>query len=312
MEAWVKGFTGIWVLAGLLGVTSIAGAQQQDDFFLAPGYKVTLAVDGSVNLSLIVLDVGGGVHQTSIDAGDWAINGKDSSQLDPAEGKFRTGMPVTTATYTAPHTVPKVNPVAVAFSFQPTAGSKTKETVVCNITIVDRSNNFQISGRGGAEDSFQLDDRFSTPAMRNMLAHAAMAGPELMVNVSAMQPGGAGGGVKSHSSGTMILTIAGSSPGQFPWTLPGSSATTVMLTVAGSSSEMYSTGDCLPHGDNNCKPTPTSGYTQITSYDPKTGEIGGRFQGTVVKLDGNGRPSTYASASGSFQVTLQSLGPMHP
>ncbi len=301
------------MLAVLLGVTSFACAQQQDDYFLAPGYKVTLAVDNSVNLSLIVLDVGGGVHQTSTDAEGWTINGKDSSQLDPSEGKFRTGMPPTTGTYTAPHTVPKVNPVAVALSFRPTPGSKTKETVVCNITIVDRSNNFQISGRGGSQDSFELDDRFSAPAVRNMLAHATVAGPELMVNVGAMQPGGAGGGAKSHSNGTMVLMIAGTAPGQFNWTLPGSSATTVMLTVAGSSgSEMYSTGDCLPHGSNNCKPTPTPGYTHITSYDPKTGEVGGRFQGTVVKLDRNGRPSTYASASGSFQVTLQSLGGLHP
>ena len=309
----MKTVTEICILASLLIVSSMACAQQQDDFYLAPGYKLTLAVDNSADLSLIVLDVNGLPHQTSIDAGDWMVNGKDTSQLDSSEGKFRTGMPPTTATYTAPHTVPKVNPVAVAFTFQPTSGSKSKETVVCNITIVDRTNNFQISGRGGSENYFELDDRFSAPAMRNMLTRAATAGPELMVNVGAMQPGGAGGGVKSRSNGTMVLTIAGTSPGHFNWTLPGSSATTVMLTIAGGSgSEMYSTGDCLPHGDNHCAPTPTHGYTQITSYDPKTGEIGGRFQGIVVKLDSNGRPSTYASASGSFQVSLQSLAGFHP
>ncbi len=300
------------MLAVLFGVASIACGQQQDDFFLAPGYKVTLAVDNSVNLSLIVLDVGGGVHQTSIDAGDWTINGKDTSQLDASEGHFRTGMPPTTGTYTAPHTVPKVNPVAVALSFLPSPGSKTKETVVCNITIVERSNYFQISGRNGSENYFELDDRFSAPQVRNMLAHATAAGAELMVNVGAMQPGGAGGGAKSHSDGMMVVAIAGTSPGQYNWSLPGGSATTVMLTIAGSSGqEMYSTGDCLPHGSNDCKPTPTQGFTQITSYDPKTGEVGGRFQGTVVKLD-SGRPSSYASASGSFQVTLQSLGGPHP
>ncbi|HET6178481.1 MAG TPA: hypothetical protein VFE61_16230 [Candidatus Sulfotelmatobacter sp.] len=305
----MKTFTGMWMLVVLLGVASMGCAQQQDDFYLAPGYKITLAVDNSVDLSLIVLDVGGLPRQTSIDAGDWMVNGKDTSQLGPSEGQFRQGMPQTTGTYTAPHSVPKTNPVAVAFSFQPTSGSKTKETVVCNITIVERSNHFQVSRKGGAEDSFELDDRFSAPAMRNMLAHAAVAGPELMVNVGAMQPRGAGGGAKSHSNGTMVLMIAGTAPGQFNWTLPGNSATTAMLTIAGSSgAEMYSTGDCLPHGSNNCKPTPTAGYTRITSYDPKTGEVGGRFQGTVVKLDSNGRPSTYASASGSFQVTLQSLG----
>jgi hypothetical protein len=139
----VKTFTGICMLAVLLGVPSFACGQQQDDFFLAPDYKVTLAVDNSVNWSLITLDVGGGVHQTSTDAEGWTTNGKDSSQLDPSEGKFRTGMPPTTGTYTVPHTVPKVHPVAVALSFHPTPGSKTKETVVCNITIVDRSNTFK-------------------------------------------------------------------------------------------------------------------------------------------------------------------------
>lgn len=309
----MKIVTGTCLLAILFGVTSIACAQQQDDFYLAPGYKMTLAVDNSVDLSLIVLDVNGLPHQTSIDAGDWTVNGKDTSQLDPSLGKFRTGMPPTTGTYTAPHTVPKVNPVAVAFTFYPTSGSKSKEIVVCNVTIVDRSNYFQLSGRGGAESYFELDGRYSSPAMRNMLAHAAVAGPELMVNVGAMQPGGAGGGMQSHSNGTMVLTIAGTSSGKFNWSLPGSSATTVMLTIAGSSgAEMYSTGDCLPHGSNDCKPTATQGYTQITSYDAKTGEVGGRFQGTVVKLDRNGRPSTYASASGSFQVTLQALAGMHP
>lgn len=308
----MKAFTGICVLAVLLGIASIACAQQQDDdFYLAPGYRLTVAVDTQVDLSLIELDINGLTHQTSADAEGWTINGKNSSELDPSEGKFRVGMPTTSGTYTAPHTVPKVNPVAVALSFHPTPGSKTKETVVCNITVVDRSNNFQISGRGGSQDSFQLDDRFSAPAVRNMLAKAVMAGPELVVNVGAMQPGGAGGGVKTHSNGTMVLTISGTSTGKFPWTLPGNSATTVMLTIASSSSEMYSTGDCLPHGSSDCKPTPTAGYTKITSYDPKTGEIGGLFQGTVVRLDKNGRPSTYASASGSFQVTLQSLGGMH-
>ena len=199
----MKTFTGICMLAVLLGVSSIACGQQQDDYYMAPGYRLTVAVDNSIDLSLIELDVDGMTHQPLADAEGWTINGKDSSELDPSEGKFRTGMPPTTGTYTAPHTVPKVNPVAVALSFHPTRGSKTKETVVCNITVVDRSNNFQISGRGGSEDSFQLDDRFSAPAVRNMLAHAAIAGPELMVNVSAMQPGGAGGGVKSHSNGTM-------------------------------------------------------------------------------------------------------------
>jgi len=309
----LKTLAAICILAVLLAVSSMACAQQQDDFYLAPGYRMTLAVDSSVDLSLIVLGVDGLPRQTTADATGWLVNGKDSSALDPSEGHFRTGMPPTTGTYTAPHTVPKTNPVAVALSFQPTAGSKTKETVVCNITIVERSNNFQVSRKGGSQDSFELDARYSTPAMRDMLARGTVAGPELMVNVGAMQPGGAGGGERSHSNGTMVLTIAGSSPGRFNWTLPGSSATTVMLTIAGgSSAEMYSTGDCLPHGSNNCTPTPTPGHTQITSYDPKTGEVGGQFQGTVVRLDSQGRPSTYASASGSFQVKLQSLGGPHP
>ena len=306
----MKTLTGTCALAVLLVVTSMACAQQQDNFYMAPGYRLTVAVDNSVDLSLIELDLDGMPHPPSADAEGWTINGKDSTSLDPSEGKFRVGMPTTTGTYTAPHTVPKVNPVAVALSFHPTHGSKTKETVVCNITIVERTNNFQVSGGGQAESYFELDDRFSAPGVRNMLAHAVKEGPELMVNVGAMRPGG---DVKISSNGTMVLAIAGTSPGKFNWTLPGNSATTVMLTIAGSSRPaMYSTGDCLPHGSNDCKPTPTPGYTQITSYDPTTGEVGGRFQGVVVRLDSNGRPATYAAASGSFQVTLQTLDGSHP
>ena len=307
----MKRFTYLSMFAVMLSGSPFMFGQGQDEFFLAPGAAVSLPVDAKVQLRVIKLKWDGSQEDSFLDlntAVTWTVNGNDPARLDPSDGRFTIGMPITEATYMAPHTIPTGNPVAVAVSFRPSPSSQTKTILVCNVTVVDRGNFFHLAGKGAPEESFRLDDGFSTPAVRNMLARAAMAGPELMVNVGAMQPGGAGGGVRSHSNATMTLNVAGAAPGQYPWTLPANgSATTVMLMIAGGAGmDQYSTGDCLPHGVMNCKAVSTAGVTRITSYDPKTNEVEGEFRGTVVKLV-NGQPSSYAFTSGSFRVAMQSL-----
>lgn len=278
-----------------------------EEYVLLPGSEVSIPVDQTINLGIITIDANGKWHDIDILQGvQWTMNGNVGA--DPAEGKLTAQLGLIRATYKAPHTVPKVNPVAIAVTILPQGPIKSKLTLICNVTVTDRLNMFNVTGPHQAFGLFQLDDRYSTPQVQAMLARAYMAGPELAINVSAMQPGGTGGGEMYHSNGTMSLFVNSTSVGEHQWTLPGNSATTVQLTIAGKSIDMYSSGDCLPHGDNNCKPVSTMGITRIDAFDQKTGEISGSFQGQVVKLV-NGKPSTYAQAFGSFKTKLQALVP---
>jgi len=279
-----------------------------EDYALMPGAAFTLTVDQLVTVG------DRGIHQIDIlDKVAWTVNGKPPGS-DPSEGNLTIPLTVTSATYKAPHTVPKVNPVAVAISVLPQGPIKNKITLICNVTVVDRTNAFSVTGPKVAFGVYYLDDRYSSAQVQSMLARAYMAGPELAITVSAMQPGGAGGGEQYHGTGMMSLFVNSSDIGDHKWALPtsggtsGPGATTVMLTITVNGVDMYSTGDCLPHGDNNCKPVSTKGLTRITAFDKKTNEISGSFEGQVVKL-ANGRPSTYAQASGTFKTTLQSLVP---
>jgi len=296
------------VVAVIAVFSSVLLRAADQEYVLLPGAVVTVDVDQTINLGIITIDANGNWHDIDILQGvQWMVNGKIGGD-DPSEGKLAVQLGLLRATYKAPHTVPKVNPVAIAVTILPQGPIKSKLTLICNVTVVDRPNMFNVTGPHQAFGMFQLDDRYSTPQVQDMLARAYMAGPELAINVSAMQPGGAGGGEMYHSNGTMSLFVNSTELGEHQWTLPGASATTVQLTVAGSSMEMYSTGDCLPHGDNSCKPQSTKGSTRITAFDQKTGEVSGTFQGQVVKLV-NGKPSSYALAFGSFKTRLQSLVP---
>ena len=295
------------VVAVVVAFSSVSLWSADQEYVLLPGAAVTIPVDQTINLGIVTIDANGNWHDIDILQGvEWTMNGKVGD--DPSEGKLAVQLGLIRGTYKAPHTVPKVNPVAIAVTILPQGPIKSKLTLICNVTVVDQVNMFNVTGPHQAFGLYQLDDRFSSPQVQAMLARAYMAGPELAINVGAMQPGGAGGGEMYHTTGTMSLFVNGTAVGEHQWTLPGSSATTVQLTIAGTSMEMYSTGDCLPHGDNNCKPQTTKGSTRITAFDQKTGEISGTFQGQVVKLV-NGKPSSYAQAFGSFKTKLQALVP---
>ncbi len=296
------------VLAVVVVFSSEAFCASDQDYVLIPGASVSVPVDQIINLGVVTIDANGNWHDVDILQGvQWTMNGKVGD--DPSEGKLTVQLGLLRGTYKAPHTVPKVNPVAIAVTILPQGSIKSKLTLICNVTVVDRLNMFDITGPKQAFGLYQLDDRYSMPQVQAMLARAYMAGPELAISVSAMQPGGAGGGEMYHGTGTMSLFVNSAELGEHQWTLPGARATTVQLTITGSSGmEMYSTGDCLPHGDNNCKPVSTKGITRITAFDKKTNEVSGSFQGQVVKLL-NGKPSSYAQAFGSFKTTLQALVP---
>jgi len=297
----------------LMGFGSVSlSADETDSYTLLPGPATTLEVDQPLTLGLARIDVDGSIHDIDLkEQVSWSING-GAPDADPSEGKLTLSLTLSQAKYTAPHTVPKVNPVAVAISVLPQGQIKSKLTFICTITIVDRENVFSITGPRVPISIYQLDDRYSMPQVRAMLARATMQGPELGITVSAMQPGGAGGGEMYHANATMMLFINGSAPGEYPWKIPvsgSSNATTVMLTIAGGQgADMYSTGDCLPHGDNNCKAQSTKGVTRILSFDTKSNEVSGEFRGQVVKLV-NGKPSSYVQTSGSFKATLQAIVP---
>ena len=295
------------VVAVVVVFSSVSVWATDQEYVLLPGSEVSIPVDQTINLAIITIDANGGWHDIDITQGvEWTMNGKVGD--DPSEGKLTAQLGLIHASYKAPHTVPKVNPVAIAVTILPQGPIKSKLTLICNVTVTDRLNMFNVTGPHQAFGLFQLDDRYSMPQVQAMLARAYMAGPELAINISAMQPGGAGGGEMYHSNATMSLFVNSTEVGEHQWTLPGASATTVQLTIAGKSMEMYSTGDCLPHGDNNCKPVSTKGTTRITVFDKKTNEVTGTFQGQVVKLV-NGKPTSYAQAFGSFKTTLQALVP---
>ena len=271
-------------------------------------------MDQSVNIQIVNIGVGGDIQQIDIlDKVAWTVNGKPPGS-DSSEGTLTIPLTLTSATYKAPHTVPKVNPVAVAITVLAQGPIKTKLTLICNVTVVDRTNAFSVTSPKTAFGAYYLDDRYSSAQVQSMLARAYMAGPELAITVSAMQPGGAGGGEQYHGTGMMSLFVNGGDIGDHKWALPttgstsGPGATTVMLTITVNGVDMYSTRDCLPHGDNNCKPVSTKGVTHITGFDKKTNEVLGSFEGQVVKLV-SGKPSSYAQASGTFKTTLQSLVP---
>lgn len=295
------------VVAVVVLFSSVSLFAGDEEYVLLPGSEVSIPVDQTINLGIITIDASGKWHDIDILQGvQWTMNGQVGG--DSSEGKLTAQLGLLRATYKAPHTVPKVNPVAIAVTILPQGQIKSKLTLICNVTVTDRLNMFNVTGPHQAFGLYQLDDRYSMPQVQAMLARAYIAGPELAINVSAMQPGGAGGGEVYHSNGTMSLFVNSTTVGEHEWTLPGASATTVQLTIAGKSIDMYSTGDCLPHGDNNCKPVSTKGSTHIAVFDPKTGEVTGSFQGQVVKLV-KGKPSSYALAFGSFRTKLQSLAP---
>lgn len=89
------------------------------------------------------------------------LNGKTPGS-DPSEGNLTIPLTLTSATYKAPHTVPKVNPVAVAIAVLPQGPIKNKITLICNVTVVDRTNAFSVTGPKTAFGVYYLDDRYSS------------------------------------------------------------------------------------------------------------------------------------------------------
>jgi len=77
-----------------------------EDYALIPGAAFTLTVDQSVNLQLVTVG-DGGIHQIDmLDKVAWTVNGKPPGS-DSSEGTLTIPLTLTSATYKAPHTVPK-------------------------------------------------------------------------------------------------------------------------------------------------------------------------------------------------------------
>ncbi|HUH64445.1 MAG TPA: hypothetical protein VLZ50_15670 [Terracidiphilus sp.] len=304
-----------WFVVGGLLLTMAAvplavRAQAGEGVILSPANGATVPVDGHVTLRLMRMDAEGNLSDKTVPVDNslvWTVNGKDLQQFnaDGQEGRLSPSLSLLTATYTAPHTVPKINPVAVSMTYHPAPPSPQTVTLVCNIKVVERKNFFTLKDKELPAQYYSLDERYSTGATIGMLASAMMAGPITTVRVGAMEPN-LTDGATLHANATMMVYLEGSQPGSYTWEVPPGK-NSVMLTVAGANgAEMYSSIDCRPHGSNDCKATPMPGESWIKSYDAASGMLDGEFSGTLVKLE-NGKPSTYASTSGSFHVKAGGL-----
>jgi hypothetical protein len=62
----------------------------------------------------------------------------------------------------------------------------------------------------------------------------------------------------------------------------------------------YFSGDCIPHGDDNCHHIALEGSTTITVFDTQKKIIKGYFSGQLVSMQGR-----YVWASGAFSVKIK-------
>jgi hypothetical protein len=232
----------------------------------------------------------------------WMVNGKPLNQQDATVGTLRAQAVIDRATYTAPHVVPAKNPVALSVTFSP-PGGKASITLVCNVTIRDQGNFVTIAGPKRPPSRYELSDRYSSPQMRSLMAHATSVGPELQILVNPLSASTVSPDLPATTSVMMMLLVAGKTPGTYDWSLPGSSATVVTLQIA---TEQYLSADCQPHGSPSCQTVPLPGFTQITSVDAATNTVRGSFAGQLVQIVA-GKPTYYVAVTGGFNVALQGV-----
>jgi hypothetical protein len=294
-------------LIALVGVAGMpmAGRTQGNQYFLIPGAAATVVVDSRITVAIHEADLDGRISDSSaslVTGVKWMVNGKPADQQDASAGTLRAGLVLDRATYTAPHSVPATNPVAVSVTFTPGPG-KAEITLICNVTVRDQGNFVTIDGPGTPPLRYELDDRYSSPQMRSLLARGMSVGPELQVSAGPLSAVTKTPDLPAMTSVMMTLLVAGKTPGTYQWSVPGSTATTVMLLVG---SDQYLSVDCQPHGSASCQTVPLSGSTQITSVDA-TNAVRGSFSGQVVQIVA-GKPTKYFAVTGGFNVALQGGG----
>jgi hypothetical protein len=288
-----------------------AAARTQGDagsaFVLVPGGTAIVAVDGSVHLSIVAPDADGGLPEAALDTVTsvaWTVNGQPVDQLDPAAGRLRLTMKLNEATYTAPHEIPKTNPVAVAVRFKPSPTAKTEVTLICNITVRDQGNFLALDGAKFPPSRFELNDKYSSPQMRAMFARATAAGPETLISLGPLSPAAMSAELPASIAVRVTLLVAGKTAGDYGWTLPGATANSLVVLMG---PEQFLSADCTPHGAPNCNAKPTQGVTRVLSVDTATNTIRGTFQGQLVHIV-TGKPADYVTVTGGFNAAIQGFG----
>jgi hypothetical protein len=129
------------LLCSLFAQALLAGySQDASSYTMFPGASATVFTGGKLKLFFQYFATNGAPIKGTSDGtmANWTINGNPAAQADPAEGtlKITDDFLAATVEYTAPDKVPPRNPVAIAVTLHPKAGSKSNVTLICNVSVV--------------------------------------------------------------------------------------------------------------------------------------------------------------------------------
>jgi hypothetical protein len=296
-----------------LAITSTAYAQAKpEDYKMIPGNELTLPAGAKVDFRIILMDEKGFMTAPSDSIiGNWTINGE--AHADPSFGKLSTSLNFISATYEAPQQVPARNPVAVAFSFMLPGAGKTKLTLLCNVTITDMYNFFDLKTASTPNSIYRFDDPFAGSMAHAALTMAIEKEGEIIINIQGKAPS-APGDHTVPATMSMIVSVDGAGKGVYEWKLPPENQSVPVTNVVLNYSKMggvrfsYASVDCLPHPYSNsdrCKGISLKGTTAITKYE-NPGKVEGYFSGQVVQLTPSGKYA-YGNVYGKFSAILQKI-----
>jgi hypothetical protein len=296
-------------------VYTVDGQTRADEYKMSPDGAANVAVGTKLVFKIFSLDADGSIVPPPVElTGKWTINGQEHP--DPSVGKLSTSLNYITATYQAPEQVPAKNPVAIAFTFELPDSGKTKLILVCNVTIVNSTNFFDLAPNGGLNTHYKFDDPYA-----GSMAHAAMTMAiekegELIINIQGKAPS-APGDRSVPATMSMVISVDGVGKGVYEWKLPSESQSAPITGVNINYNKMgglrfaYVSVDCLPHHDifkpdnDKCKGFTLKGSTTITKYE-NPGNVEGYFSGVVMEIDPSGK-YIYGNVYGRFSGILQKI-----
>ncbi|HEY4326685.1 MAG TPA: hypothetical protein VGN20_22050 [Mucilaginibacter sp.] len=144
----------------LLSTAGLAGAQDNNGYFLMPGPSKTLAPGTKFQLFVQHTNTAGSPELVNApEILKWTINGHDVTSQNPAEGSLGVDLALATATYTAPVAAPAHNPVAIAVTVKGNSDSKAVMILICNVTILSAqykiTADFKATGPEGIDYSYK-------------------------------------------------------------------------------------------------------------------------------------------------------------
>lgn len=299
----------LFLLSALYNVNA---QMRAEDYRMSPEGAAYVAVGTKLVFTIAFLDTTGSFKPPEIElTGTWSING--SNHPDPSLGKISTSLNFITATYQAPEMVPAKNPVAVAFTFQLPDSAKTKLILVCNITIVNSTNFFELAPNGGLNTHYKFDDPFAGTQAHAAMTMAIEKEGQLIINIQGKAPS-LPGDRSIPAAMSMVVAVDGTSTGVYEWKVPPENQNTPVTNVNlnynkyGGLRFAYASVDCLPHhnilnpNNDKCKGFTLKGSTTITKYE-KSGKVEGYFNGLVMEIDPSGN-YVYGNVYGRFSASF--------